>query len=164
MGNCLASVQVFNDNYSNNNPISAFADMHAAVLAQDVILLKKALANGADANPDRRFKTLTPLMWAAIEGHTSCMKVLLDYGADVDATTESGLTPTMFATIAGQPDCLRLLLACGAKADAVTIHGKNALQLAIERGQAQCAGLLIYQAGRIATRSHPVPDVQTEDY
>ena len=163
MGNCLASVQVFNDNYSNNNPISAFADMHAAVLAQDVILLKKALANGADANPDRRFRTLTPLMWAAIKGHTSCMKVLLDYGAEIDATSESGLTPTMFATIAGRPDCLRLLLARGAKADAVTIHGKNALQLAIERGQAQCAGLLIY-AGRIAARSHPVPDVQTEDY
>lgn len=162
MGNCLAAGLVLDDSIGECKPKSAFAEMHTAVLAGDKSLLLKALAAGADADPDRRFRTLTPLMWAAIRGHTSCLRVLLEYGASFDASTESGLTPTMLATIAGNADCLRLLIERGANINVVTRQGKTALDHAIERARVQCAAILITEA-RNTVRSHPLTAAQSKE-
>lgn len=62
--------------------------------------IQAALAQGADA--DERLAELTPLMWAAKYGHADTLRVLLDAGADVDATA-AGKTARMLAELSEAP-------------------------------------------------------------
>ena len=60
----------------------------------------------------------TPLLAAAVCGHTDTVHLLLDANADVDkamARTDNGATPLYIAALRGHTDIVRLLL--DAKAD-----------------------------------------------
>ena len=49
-------------------------------------------------------------MWAAADGHTDVVKVLLDAGADADATLESGYSALFFAVREGKRETVKALL------------------------------------------------------
>jgi len=51
----------------------------------------------------------TPLHFAAKEGRTETVNLLLDRGADVNAKTENGETPLIAATNKGHTDIVQLL-------------------------------------------------------
>ena len=54
---------------------------------------------------------MTPLMWAAQEGHTECTQLLLERGADISSLDDDELTATHYAIVCGHLEVLRLLLA-----------------------------------------------------
>lgn len=58
---------------------------------------------GADLN-ERTSTEATLAHVAARDGHSGCLKVLCDWGADVDAVNQLGNTPIMFAAMAGDVD------------------------------------------------------------
>ena len=85
----------------------------------------------------------------AIKGDGETTKVLLAYGAEVDARTPRGeslhMTPLMWATYGGTPrhkEMVRLLLAAGADPLAADENGKEVLTMAQEAGAADVEALL----------------------
>ena len=83
--------------------------------------------------------TATALHIAALQGHTDCLKLLLQKGADRAAVTADGLTPLHFAALGPSADCIGALLdgAAGEELPAMlTFEGETALLLAVA-----CCGL-----------------------
>ena len=55
----------------------------------------------------------TPAFFAALVGHTDCLRLLLEAGCDKDKACEDGGTPASIAARMGHADCLRLLEEAG---------------------------------------------------
>jgi ankyrin repeat protein len=72
----------------------------------------RALAGLVD-RPDRLGKT--PLWYAAANGHTKAVQLLLQKGATIDARDDTGLTPLVWALHHGHSDVVALLIEKGAK-------------------------------------------------
>ncbi|MBR5888317.1 MAG: ankyrin repeat domain-containing protein, partial [Akkermansia sp.] len=51
--------------------------------------------------------------WAANIGHTECVKLLIDAGADVNRANNEGRTPLSIAEKNGHTECAELLRAAG---------------------------------------------------
>ncbi len=66
----------------------------------------------------------TPLHYAATNGNTKIVKMLLDESAYIDAESPNGTTPLMMAARYGSPEAVQLLIKEGAD-----IHLKNQLGL-----------------------------------
>lgn len=60
------------------------------------------------------------------------MRLLLDHGADFEATNIVGWTPLMFAAMYGQPESAALLLGASADAYRTSLDGRSALDFARE--------------------------------
>ena len=71
------------------------------------------LAAGAQRDPKSR-TGWTPLIVAAINGHTDIVKSLIAAGADVNAKDEDDWTPLMQAVQGGHIDTVKALLKAGA--------------------------------------------------
>eukprot|EP00757_Euglenozoa_sp_SAG-D1_P000752 gene752-12047_t len=54
---------------------------------------------------------------ASQKGHTKCLELLLDRGANVDQPNIDGVTPLYIASHNGHIKCMELLLDRGAKVD-----------------------------------------------
>jgi hypothetical protein len=67
---------------------------------------------------------MTPLMRASAKGSTSCVEIILKFGADVNAISFGGETALMYALMNGKPDIARLL--ARHRADP-TIRNKNGM-------------------------------------
>ena len=93
----------------------------------------------AGANPDAAdYDGWRPLMFAAEGGHTECVRLLLEYGADADydgAENESSSVLEL-AIREGHDACVLLLLQARAEMD-------EAFTMAIENGFVQCTKFLL---------------------
>jgi len=72
----------------------------------------------------------TALLAAAGAGNSAIVRLLVDRGADLHATTFEGVTALMLATIANDVESMKTLLANGADANAAANKGQTALMLA----------------------------------
>jgi ankyrin repeat protein len=78
--------------------------------------LQLLLTHNPDANVDVKDDDGWPaIIWAANNGHTKCVDVLIANGADVNATTDWGRTALMWAVERGHEACARTLIDHGAK-------------------------------------------------
>jgi ankyrin repeat protein len=75
----------------------------------------------------------TPLHYAATNGHVEIMRLLLEHNAFVDAESPNGTTPLMMAAQYGTGDAVKLLLDEGAQALQTNKQGLTALDFA-QRG------------------------------
>lgn len=92
--------------------------------------LRELVRNELDANT-RDGEDVTPLHWAAINGHDACVTFLLDAGAEVDAFGGAlHATPLHWSTRNGQIHIMSLLMHRGANPLVVDAQGFNALHLA----------------------------------
>jgi len=83
----------------------------------------------------------TALGFAASAGTLHTLKLLLEKGADVNATTETGLTPLMMVSDDRQK--IRELLKGGAKLDAVDRNGRSAIFFAVLNFQTNKLSILL---------------------
>lgn len=107
-------------------------------------IIETAIKQGFDVNtadPDKR----TALMYAAYNGQTEIVKLLIDAKATVDAQDTTGTTPLMFAASAPNgKDSVILLLEAGAKINLVDNNEHfTALMWAAAEGQAENVKLLL---------------------
>jgi len=101
------------------------------------------LASGALVNAvSRNDFQVIPIHSAVSARHTRVAALLLDHGADVNATQEAGFYPLHSAANNGQTEMVSLLLDRGASVNAKSPEGVTPLALAIERGHALVADLL----------------------
>ena len=70
--------------------------LEAAVLANQVEVVKLLIARGADVNTKNRYQG-TALMNAVFKGQSETVRLLLDAGAEIDARDRGGMTALMYA-------------------------------------------------------------------
>jgi Ankyrin repeats (3 copies) len=85
----------------------------------------------------------TPLHYASRAGHLAIVKVLIEAGAAVNAsTTAGGGTPLHRAAYAGHADVVEVLLQSGAAVDLEDADGQTAVYKATQQGHLKVAELL----------------------
>jgi len=93
----------------------------------------------------------SPLMYAAVLGSLESMRLLLDAGADPNASNKFDATPLMWC--AGDAAKVRLLLSKSAKADARSKLGRSPLLIAAYNdGAIEAARLLLDKGADVNTR------------
>jgi ankyrin repeat protein len=82
-------------------------------------------------------------MWAAAEGNTAAVDVLLEAGADVKAKSTGGFTPFLFAVRNAHLDTAQLLVKRGANVNDVAPDGSSALSMATVNAYYELAAMLL---------------------
>ncbi len=113
-------------------------------------MLKELLARGADVNArsneedwERQVTSeprdkwlppggLTPLLFAARENCLACLPVLIEAGADLNATTPDGISAIVIALINGHFDVAGALVEAGTDPNLADYTGRTALYAAID--------------------------------
>jgi ankyrin repeat protein len=75
---------------------------------------------------------MTPLMYAAREGHIDAAKLLIEAGADVNEVDKNDINPLLMAISNNHIDMARFLIDRGANINAVDSYGRTPLFAAIE--------------------------------
>ena len=84
----------------------------------------------------------TPLHYAATHGHLAIMELLLEEHAYIDAESPNGTTPLMMAAHYGTPEAVKLLLVTGADASLKNQQGLTAVDFAHRGGRKDAAELI----------------------
>ena len=111
----------------------------------DVTAVRQAITAGADVNAldTRRSRNgRRPLNWAAFYNHVEVIEVLLEYGADINATNLTGFTPVHHAAENNSSRSASILVEAGADADIPNRRGKKPLDTAREKGHEELVRLL----------------------
>ena len=119
-----------------------------AVLLNDMDSAKALIAGGIDiseldtrpqiAGPNGR----RPLNWAAFQNNTAMIDLLLDAGADINATNLSGFTPLHHAVEGEAIEAIELLIKKGASLDLKTKTGRTVLEIAAMSGNQKVIDLV----------------------
>ncbi|XP_052576039.1 cortactin-binding protein 2 isoform X3 [Peromyscus californicus insignis] len=80
---------------------------------------------------------------AAKNGHTDCVRLLLNAEARVDAADKNGFTPLCAAAAQGHFECIELLTAYDANINHAAAGGQTPLYLACKNGNKECIKLLL---------------------
>ena len=89
----------------------------------------------------------TPLHMAAAYGEAECAKLLIEWGAEMNALDVDGRSPLFFASVNGHFNALATLLEMGfAELDIGDNRGDTALHAAASKGNQPCLNLLLENA------------------
>ncbi|XP_073920586.1 cortactin-binding protein 2 isoform X3 [Castor canadensis] len=80
---------------------------------------------------------------AAKNGHTDCVRLLLNAEAQVDAADKNGFTPLCAAAAQGHFECVELLVSYDANTNHAAAGGQTPLFLACKNGNKECIKLLL---------------------
>jgi len=127
--------------------------LHWAVYHNDVSLIDRLLALGADANAKNDYGS-TPLSEAAVVGNPAVVKTLLKAGANVESANGDGQTALMITARTSNLDVAKLLLDHGANVNArEQWRGQTALMWAAAESQPEMVRLLIKHHAAVNERS-----------
>ena len=118
--------------YIKNNPKSAYNELFKTIEVGKADIVKALLNGGIDVNSPNEIYGNTPLISAAIFGHTNIIQMLIKAGADVNARNNNGLTALLKSINVHQdnPEVVRLLLDANSDINAQSNHGYTALMFA----------------------------------
>lgn len=108
----------------------------------------KYAAEGMNVN-ERTKDGKTPLILAAVGGHTGAVEALLDLGADINSQDNMGATALSTAATAGHADTVRVLLTRGANAGIKDRDGGSALLNAVFFGYRNAVAELLKRSQTI---------------
>jgi len=124
--------------------------LHIA-MQESAFKVAKTLLDLSGTRVDTRSKNdETPLMIAALKGHTAFAKRLIERGADVYKT---GWTPLHYAATGGHVEMIKLLLENHAYIDTESPNKTTPLMMAAQYGTAQAVKLLIEEGADISLKN-----------
>jgi RNA polymerase sigma factor (sigma-70 family) len=125
-----------------------------AMLERDPTLVHASMKRGEYLLKSRQALNVgdTPIYEAAAHNHSELVRLLLDYGADINICTSADEMPLHGAIAAHHLSMVTLLLDCGADINASLAHGQTPLRLAIIKGYADIVELLLARGARANTR------------
>lgn len=109
-----------------------------AALRGELALCERLIAMDADVNKPG----WTALHYAATNGHTAVMQLLLEHHAYLDATSPNQTTPLMMAAHYGTPGAVKLLLEAGADPMLKNDQGLSALDFANRASRKEAADII----------------------
>ncbi|MCH9647165.1 MAG: ankyrin repeat domain-containing protein [Deltaproteobacteria bacterium] len=124
--------------------------LFVATSTNQVEIVRELLKRGADPN-SQASDTSTPLMWAALGGHSQLVKVFLEAGANPSASRSYGDTALASAIQGGHPDIAEILLAAGADVNQAPENGNTPLYLAASGGYTSLVRALIEAGASLDT-------------
>jgi ankyrin repeat protein len=101
-----------------------------------------------DAGAEVNFFGWPPLVYAACNGHTEIVDILIGKGAEINGKTENGSTALFFASRFGHLPTVKALLRHRADPTVVNDHGETALDWALKAGNTDIADILRKGGGR----------------
>ncbi|KAF7242074.1 Ankyrin repeat domain-containing protein 23 [Varanus komodoensis] len=113
-----------------------------AALENQVLVVKKYLADGGDPNAHDKFRC-TALHWACLRGHTEIVERLLEAGAVLEPRDMLEATPVFWACRGGHLEILKHLINRGAKISSRDKLWSTPLHVAVRTGHSECAEYLI---------------------
>jgi len=116
--------------------------VHASVKRGEYLLSPKQALHVGD----------TPIYEAAAHNHHELVRLLLDYGADINICTNTGETPLHSAIAAHHLSMVALLLDNGANINASLDCGQTPLRLAVIKGYADIVELLLTRGAQANIR------------
>ena len=122
--------------------------LHYAAAKGDVRFMKSLLdsvADDIDINAREARLGLTPLHLA---DKPSVVKVLIEFGANVDAKNNHGLTPLRQSVFTKEPPVIEALIDAGADVNAMDEHGYTALDSAVKASNKGASRVLRKNGGR----------------
>jgi len=95
--------------------------------------------------PERGFRDpqaggMTPLLYAAREGHTQAVTLLLGAGAHIDQPESNGVRPLLIAIMNDHPDTARYLIEHGANVNTDDWYGRTPLWAAVDTRNVELDG------------------------
>lgn len=127
-------------------------NLFEAIFDEDINAVRRLIREGANVN-GRNSGGRTPLHEAVRDGLTDIANVLIDSGADVNATTRGfGETPLHYAVRFGHSDLVDILIKAGANVNAVDKDGLTPLHEAADDGNTVLASVLIDAGADVDTR------------
>ena len=127
------------------------SDIHDAVESHAPAKLLELLRAHPEAvnSTNNDYEASLPIHFAAAGGYTNVLTVLLENGAEVNATNKSGRTPLHEAALRGRLEAARLLLQRGARLDATDASRQRPLDWATEQGYADIVELFLARGAQI---------------
>ena len=127
--------------------LNARSPLHYAIIyGKEADIVKVLLEKGADVNAkDNRFG-MTPLHDAAVDRlnfKPDVVKLLIDYGANVDSGKNEAWTPLHWASINRNLKMVEMLIANGADVNARNKNGSTALHLTFREDNTDLARILL---------------------
>jgi uncharacterized protein len=120
------------------------SELRVAATRGELARVQELIRKGVDVNRVLGAPSNSALNRAIEGGNTAVVKVLIDTGADVNSTGESGMTPLMIAAFFGSASIVDLLIRAGARTDVVEPrHNNTALLIAVRRGHAETVSTLL---------------------
>ena len=118
------------------------AALASAIARGDVGAVKRRLRREARRINERQPSTgSTPLSDAAFRGNLEIVKLLLDRGANVNATNRDGNTPLIASAFMCRTEVVRLLLEKGASVDHKNTRGEAAIDVVSSPWSKELAGI-----------------------
>ena len=108
--------------------------IHLSAVKGHEKVVAEFLRKGQDVNIRSGQFNSSPLMWAAQEGHTNVIRLLLDHGAQIDLHNEGGETALTIAAYNSHSEAVSELLLRGADETLADNGGLTALQWAEKKG------------------------------
>ena len=145
------AAQVLIDNKADPNALDVYGQspLHCACFEGHAGVAAVLIKARAQVDMTTSAEKLTALLWACVNGHEDCVRLLLDAKANPNARKDNGRTPLHVASVFGSAACVKPLLEAkadvNAKDDDGDAHpnkGKTALQRAEEEGHTEIANLL----------------------
>jgi hypothetical protein len=134
---------------SFSNAVVNAGELHDAVKKGDIEKVK-SLVTKENVN-EKDDQGATPLIWASAYGKKDILEVLIEKGADINATLKDGTGALHIAARYGEKNVCEDLIRLGAKIDlpARGYFDRTALFIALMNDQTECARLLINKGANV---------------
>ena len=138
--------------YMYNATFASYLHFCGLFGSSDVLELLLKEDTGIDIN-QKDSKGNTVLHLASYSGHSKCVTILIQYGANIDEINEDGCTPLLVAIKYASVELIFILISAGADVNAMDCRGISPILVAANRGRDELIHILIIYGANVNTKN-----------